>query len=436
MLDTHFVSAPFFHRFVLGVQSAWVPQSLSARSKKSLRREGASRQTTHSILDAQWQHALLQIVSECRVFEEADLFQFLGFVCAAMASSLESEAAFVDRASKIGVEEWIVDRLKAMQLATFGNFAFAVAYSPQSANDTMFKEFVADLLQAEPDASQLATLRRLFFERHARAECHARALVDVRSRVESNADPSATQRHLPTAERVARQSAQEAKLGGLIFTPDTIPSHHVVDMFVEMCETGILVYVKPELCCSRAQETQTMKRDSAISTDASGLLTKAQDPRCEASTELKLRAALQRRSLAMDLAGIAEFTVVEAWVQFLFTHVAREQPHGFNKVTLQQLVECDKQMFTLAAHRTMGCLQRGPADPKPLDEAIQALKTSHEVLQYLTPLPAFRTHESTSAPSNPRPPLFRREGLASGLRGNPSYHVPCRGKGHGLERLL
>ena len=277
------------------------------------------------------------------LLQDFSLFQFLGFVCAAMASSLESEAAFVDRASKIGVEEWIVDRLKAMQLATFGNFAFAVAYSPQSANDTMFKEFVADLLQAEPDASQLATLRRLFFE------CHTRALVDVRSRVESNADPSATQRHLPTAERVARQSAQEAKLGGLIFTPDTIPSHHLVDMFVEMCETGVLVYVKPELCCSRAQETQTMKRDSAISTDASGLLKispKAQDPRCEASTELKLRAALQRRSLAMDLAGIAEFTVVEAWVQFLFTHVAREQPHGFNKVTLQQLVECDKQMFT------------------------------------------------------------------------------------------
>lgn len=184
----------------------------------------------------------------------------------------------VDRASKIGVEEWIVDRLKAMQLATFGNFAFAVAYSPQSANDTMFKEFVADLLQAEPDASQLATLRRLFFE------CHTRALVDVRSRVESNADPSATQRHLPTAERVARQSAQEAKLGGLILTPDTIPSHHLVDMFVEMCETGILVYVKPELCCSRAQETQTMKRDSAISTDASGLLKispKAQGPQVQ-----------------------------------------------------------------------------------------------------------------------------------------------------------
>ncbi|CAJ1396498.1 unnamed protein product [Effrenium voratum] len=88
-----------------------------------------------------------------------------------MASSLESEAAFVDRASKIGVEEWIVDRLKAMQLATFGNFAFAVAYSPQSANDTMFKEFVADLLQAEPDASQLATLRRLFFECQSSGRC-------------------------------------------------------------------------------------------------------------------------------------------------------------------------------------------------------------------------------------------------------------------------
>ncbi|CAJ1374802.1 unnamed protein product [Effrenium voratum] len=175
-----------------------------------------------------------------------------------------------------------------------------------------------------------------------------------------------------------------------------------------MCETGILVYVKPELCCSRAQETQTMKRDSAISTDASGLLKispKAQDPRCEASTELKLRAALQRRSLAMDLAGIAEFTVVEAWVQFLFTHVAREQPHGFNKVTaLQQLVECDKQMFTLAAHRTMGCLQRGPADPKPLDEAIQALKTSHEVLQYLPKRRNARTARERAKPQKAKPP--------------------------------
>ena len=325
---------------MLGCRSPYLP----AARKACVGREPLGKQpaaflmlsgNTHfckSSVNAGFLRKLMWIAPSCY---RTSLFQFLGFVCAAMASSLESEAAFVDRASKIGVEEWIVDRLKAMQLATFGNFAFAVAYSPQFANDTMFKEFVADLLQAEPDASQLATLRRLFFE------CHTRALVDVRSRVESNADPSATQRHLPTAERVARQSAQEAKLGGLIFTPDTIPSHHLVDMFVEMCETGILVYVKPELCCSRAQETQTMKRDGAISTDASGLLKispKAQDPRREASTELKLRAALQRRSLAM---------VVEAWVQFLFTHVAREQPHGFNKVTLQQLVECDKQMFTL-----------------------------------------------------------------------------------------
>ena len=47
---------------------------------------------------------------------------------------------------------------------------------------------------------------------------------------------------------------------------------------------------------------------------------------CEANSELKLRAALQRRSLAMDFAGIASYDVVAPWVQFLFSQMLREQP--------------------------------------------------------------------------------------------------------------
>ena len=158
----------------------------------------------------------------------------------------------------------------------------------QNATDEPLRQFLTTLLEEEPSNDQLAALRRLFFE------SHTMALTDVRQRVEASPDPALAVRKLPTAERVARQSAQEKRLGGIVFTPTTIPSNHLVDTFVEMVETGILSYVKAENCCSRAQEVESVKKDPTVSTDASGLLklgAKQVDPACEANTELKLRAA-------------------------------------------------------------------------------------------------------------------------------------------------
>jgi hypothetical protein len=204
------------------------------------------------------------------------------------------------------------------------------------------------------------------------------ALTDVRQRVEASPDPALAVRKLPTAERVARQSAQEKRLGGIVFTPTTIPSNHLVDTFVEMVETGILSYVKAENCCSRAQEVESVKKDPTVSTDASGLLklgAKQVDPACEANTELKLRAAWQRRNLAMDLAGLATFEVTETWTQYLFTQLLKEQPRGFSKVTLQQLIDCDKHLFVMASHMTMGKLASSPDEEKPSMSPSQSLRS-------------------------------------------------------------
>ena len=63
------------------------------------------------------------------------------------------------------------------------------------------------LLDEEPSSDQLASLRRLFFE------AHAMALTDVRLRAESSPDPAVATCKLPTAERVARQQAQERNWG-------------------------------------------------------------------------------------------------------------------------------------------------------------------------------------------------------------------------------
>ena len=245
------------------------------------------------------------------------------------------------------------------------------------------------------------------------------ALTDVRQRVEASPDPAAATRKLATAERVARQKEQEARLGGIVYTPETTPSNHLVDLFVEMLETGILAYVKPEQCCSRAQEVSAVKKDPAVQTDSSNLLklgSKASEPQCDAGSEIKLRAAWQRRHLAMDLSGIASFTVLEGWVQFLYSHLLRDQPRGFAKVTLEQILDCDKQLFTFASHRTMGNLQKGVDDAKPLDKMINELRDSSEVLQYLTPLHATRVHEPPPA-SGSRPDKQQKTEKPAGKTG-------------------
>ena len=73
---------------------------------------------------------------------------------------------------------------------------------------------------------------------------------------------------------------------------------------------------------------------------------------------MKLRAAWQRRSLAMDLAGLATFSVVESWVQYLFTHLTREQPRGFAKVTLNQLLEMRQEAFHYSITQDYGSPER------------------------------------------------------------------------------
>jgi hypothetical protein len=280
--------------------------------------------------------------------------------------------------------------------AAFGKYAFCVVYSPSHPDEAPLRRFLQDLLEEEPAPDQMASLRRQFFE------SHTMALTDARQRVEAQPDPSMATRKMATAERVARQKEQETRLGGLVFTPETTPANHLVDLFVEMGESGVLSYIKPEQCCSRAQEIQAIKKDVAVSTDASGMLklgTKASEPTCEANTELKLRSAFQRRNLAMDLAGLASFETAEGWTQLLFSHLLRDPPRGFAKVSLQQLLDTDRQLFTMASHKTMGNLREAPDKTRPLDEAISTLKEASDILQYLMPLPVSKVHEAPSAPS-------------------------------------
>ncbi|CAE7230241.1 unnamed protein product [Symbiodinium sp. CCMP2592] len=300
--------------------------------------------------------------------------------CIMASANLDSEAAFLDRARKIGLSEETLTGLLNNSFNTFGRLAFAVSATPTTLTDEAVDNWI-DGLGMRPSGFQKASLRRLLFEGVSMA------IEEVRTRIEPGVEGHP--KKLAAAERLDRQAKQERSLGGLVFTPETRPANSCVDLCVEMLETGVLQYHVPSKWISRAQEAQCLKRDSSINIDADNNLkiaTKSADQTCDVSSEMRLRQAWSRRSLAFDLANLASFRVMEEHVQFLFSVLQRAQPKGFQGVMLSQIIEADKQMFILASNNLMGRLTASPGAAPALDAEISRLSRSPDIMQYLAPL--------------------------------------------------
>ncbi|CAK9014200.1 Uncharacterized protein SCF082_LOCUS12246 [Durusdinium trenchii] len=272
---------------------------------------------------------------------------------------------------------------------TFGALAFAVSATPQALTD------------------------------------EALAISDLQRRVEPASDAGGLMpKKLPMAERQARQQEQEARLAGVIFSPETQPSHSLVDTCVHMIDQNVLTWLKPEECTSRAQEIQSLKKDPKVSLDSEGNLkisTKPTALTCSVSSALDLRNAWQRRSLAFDQARICSFRVMETWVQHLFLTHDRVQPTGFAAVSTAQMIECDKQLFIRASNQLVGALQVLPGAPRPLDAVLTSLMHSPDLATFLLPLP-----QKASQPNKPA-----KRQASAGTTNPPPAKKPNKGKGKG-----
>ena len=296
------------------------------------------------------------------------------------SANLDSEAAFKDRAKKIGLSDETLQGLLANGYNTFGRLAFAVAATPTSLTDEAVDAWITGM-GLSPSGFQKANLRRLLFDGVSMA------IEEVKSRIEPGVEGHP--KKLASAERLDRQARQEKTLSGVVFTPETRPANSCVDLCVEMLETGVLQYHPPSKWISRAQEAQCLKRDSSINADSENNLKIAPKPNdlsCDVATEMRLRQAWTRRSLAFDAAKLASFKVMEEHVQFLFSVLQRTQPKGFMSVQLSQIVEADKQMFILASNNLMGTLSGSAGTDPVLDKEIARLSRSPEIMQYLAPL--------------------------------------------------
>ena len=174
-------------------------------------------------------------------------------------------------------------------------------------------------------SADVASVRRLLFEGQTLA------LQQLRLQL---TEPESTAKRVPEAERDRRMALLRNSLSGLCIEGPLEPGRKLLDECCHQEGTGQLKYLAPDRCISRLHEVMHGKPAARqVELDHSKLVIREHEEITQpAGSALQVQESLRRRGLAYTLTK-------------LFAHLHREPPPGFNRVSVSQIVEADRQVF-------------------------------------------------------------------------------------------
>ena len=306
--------------------------------------------------------------------------------------AIDSKVAFQNRALELNISQANIDALTTAGISSYATLAYCCAFQPGQADDTPLTDFLVNTVGVDNSAATAAKFRRLFFE------AHALSLEDLKARADRSESSEA--RVLPLAEKMDRIRLQQERLTGISFTPQSEPSHGLIDRVCQQLEDNVVSYVDLQKCSSRQDETLHAKVDTALQLDTSGGLRLSKKQKLEdinVTGEHRLRQAFLRRSLAYDLAGIASFAVLDLWTQKLFEKMNEAPISNYRHISVEQVINADKALWVKVSNETRGKLQPKTGEPKAFDVAFTKFSEHPEVLQHLSPLQGFNRSEPSSS---------------------------------------
>eukprot|EP00435_Cladocopium_sp_Y103_P016429 s3380_g4.t1 len=296
---------------------------------------------------------------------------------------LDSAACFRSRAEEIGLTEDEISRAGTLNVNTFGKFAFGANYVPGQANDQPLLAFISKLCDEDPPPeSRIPLIRRLFYEAYTLQNAELRAKIEKRED-----DPP---RRLAQAERSSRYEEQAKRLAGLDLTGELEPSHALVDVIFQMIEDNQMRYIRWEQCTKRDQELMGIKHDPMWKPDSQGIIREVRvqsEIKADTSSDLRLKYALQRRSLAVDQGRLCSYDKLEKWSNILLEAYTKTPLEGYKKVTIEQIQHADMEMFKYLIKKTRGGI-RPTGAVAPLAAALDQALVLPEIRLHLQPLPA------------------------------------------------
>ena len=196
-------------------------------------------------------------------------------------------------------------------------------------------------------------------------------------------------RRLPPPEREARRLRQVGKLAGLQLSGEYECAHSLIDKAVQMLEDDVIRYLGVDECGKREQEMQGVKKDKELMTDARGFVRETLASThvvADTTSDLKLKNAFVRRGLAFDQAQVMSFATHEKLVTLFFTEYLREQPIGFARVSQDQLMRADREIFRRLQEFTRGGIRPSVDGSRPIDNFIQGVLDSASEQILLLPM--------------------------------------------------
>ncbi|CAE7578598.1 unnamed protein product [Symbiodinium sp. CCMP2592] len=252
-----------------------------------------------------------------------------------MTSLVESEAHFVQRAAEVRLSDASVQALRRHGFRTLGQLAYTVGQPGQLIPEAEFTDWCRNHVPAA-SAADLASLKRLLFE------AQTLALTQLRAQV---TEPDSASKRVPEAERERRLQQLRDELSGLNIEGPLEPGRKLLDECSHQEAVGQLKYLSPDKCVSRLHEVQE---------------------------------ALRRRGLAYTFAQAVSWNAYDKYVTKLFGHMHRDPPPNHNRISVSQIVEADRLVFTRLIELNIKPKQE-PSGARPMDEALHAALESYQV---------------------------------------------------------
>ena len=106
------------------------------------------------------------------------------------------------------------------------------------------------------------------------------------------------------------------------------------------------------------------------------------------TSELRVRQALTRRSLALDQVALLNFDESERYHDFLFSLTTMDVPSTHVRVSLTQVLLADKQIWAIMAQHCRAGISTKPNGLQPMSAALEEARRHPIVMAMLQPLPS------------------------------------------------
>ena len=172
-------------------------------------------------------------------------------------------------------------------------------------------------------------------------------------------------------------------------------------------------YICPTKCTSRDQEIRGIKKDPQLKSSSDGtirLVNQEVSMHADLGGEYRVRMALQRRSIALDVVKLATYQTMEGYHDFLFNMLLRDVPETHDRIQLQQLLKADEAVFVKMIELCRGGISQRADGSYPVEVALREAQRDPVVLSCLQPLP-------------------KNSGFKRSVENNQPYHYPSLAKG-------